>query len=100
MPDIAQVFATTGLTSDCFRLFTLQVGVLFRLKKLIQHLIGLRHCDLSSRALRAVVDVEEFKGLEDGVFFAGRTAAGFAVSRHRRAWDYAERIAAGFFEDF
>jgi hypothetical protein len=55
---------------------------------------------MALRALGAVVDVEEFEGLEDRVFFAGGTAAGLAVGRHCRTLDYAEGIAMGLFEDF
>jgi hypothetical protein len=52
------------------------------------------------RALGPVVDVEEFEGLEDRVFFAGGAAASFAVGWHCGTRDYTEGIAKGLFENF
>jgi hypothetical protein len=50
--------------------------------------------------LGAVVDVEEFEGAEDGVFFTVRTAAFLTVVRHGRTLDDTEGVAMGLFESF
>ena len=52
------------------------------------------------RALGPVVDVEEFEGLEDRVFFAGGAAASFAVGWHCGTRDHTEGIAKRLFENF
>jgi hypothetical protein len=48
---------------------------------------------------RTVVDVKEFEGAEDGVFFAVGAAARFTVGGQSRALNNTERIAMGLFEN-
>jgi hypothetical protein len=49
---------------------------------------------------RTVVDVKEFKGAEDGVLLAARTAPLFTVSWHGGTRDDAKGVAMGLFESF